>query len=105
MVSTPADVNSALQGMHVDHKSNDPGMKEESEEEKGKKHETYTKRERGMQSRNQEKAVKAVGQKRGADALTSDMMIDGGMVEENAMEGDSKKIKLVGLANQSYGTQ
>jgi len=37
VAAVPTDVNSALQGMHVDHKADDPGRKEEFEEERGKK--------------------------------------------------------------------
>jgi len=105
MVSALADVNSALQGMHVDHKVDDPGRKEEFEEERGKKRGTYKKMGRGVRSSIQEKVVKEVGQKWGVDALASDMVIDEGVVEENVMQGDTKKIKLAGLANQSCGTQ
>jgi len=60
---------------------------------------------RGVRSSIQEKVVKEVGQKWGVDALASDMVIDEGVVEENVMQGDTKKIKLAGLANQSCGTQ
>ena len=58
-----------------------------------------------MQSRKQEKEARAVGQKRGADALSVDIVLDGGVVEESAVEGDAKKLKKAGLANQSCETQ
>jgi len=33
------------------------------------------------------------------------MVLDGGVVEESAVEGDTKKLKKAGLANQSCETQ
>jgi len=105
VAAVPTDVNSALQGMHVDYILNDPGREGASEEEKKRKRGTYKRVERGVQSRKQGKEARAVGQKRGADALSVDMVLDGGVVEESAVEGDAKKLKKVGLANQSCETQ